>query len=410
VSPSKPVIAMVTDAIAPYHWGGKEQRYRALAPRLTSYAEMHVYTMHWWDGPRTMTQDNVTYHAICPRLALYKDGHRSIAQGLLFALACLRLLFQPFDVLEADHMPYLQLFPLKLVSSLRRKRFVVTWHEVWDAGRWIDYIGPAGRFAWWLECLSMRLPDCIIAASAQTAERIQRRVGRDVPVLVAANGVDLELISRVPPSSELVDMVGVGRLLSHKRFDLLIDCVALLATAGTPLSCRIIGDGPEREALIMQADRLGVSHLVEFRHDVDSQEALFALVKAARLFIFPSEREGFGIAALEAIACGVPVITTSAPDNLARHLVERSDRGVICEPTAAALAATVASATSQDDDEREHSGDDWAAVYDWTAVTAIVAGALIGPRSAESGGPFDPAGVGGDCSRSGAIATPAGGR
>lgn len=45
---------MVTDAIAPYHHGGKEQRYDELAARLTQYADVHVYTMRWWrSGPRT---------------------------------------------------------------------------------------------------------------------------------------------------------------------------------------------------------------------------------------------------------------------------------------------------------------------------------------------------------------------
>src|SRR3954468_10601516 len=60
------------------------------------------------------------------------------------------------------------------------------------------------------------------------------------------------------------------------------------------------------------------------RHDVDGREELYSLVKGAGAFVFPSEREGFGIAALEALACGVPAVTTAAPDNLARHPVGRS--------------------------------------------------------------------------------------
>jgi glycosyltransferase involved in cell wall biosynthesis len=401
---------MVTDAIAPYHWGGKEQRYRALAPGLTSYADVHIYTMHWWDGPRTVTQDGVTYHAICPRLPLYKDGRRSLLQALLFALACLRLLLARFDVLEADHMPYLQLFPLKLVAHLRRKRFVLTWHEVWGAEQWLDYIGPAGRVAWWLERLSMRLPDCIIAASAQTASRLRRHVGEKLPVVIAANGVDLALISRVPPSRDTVDIVSVGRLLGHKRFDLLIDCVALLARAGNPLRCRIIGGGSELAALRAQAERLGVSQLVDFRDDVASQEALVSLVKAARAFVFPSEREGFGIAALEAIACGVPVITTSAPENLARHIVESSARGVVCEPSAEALASAVTSVLAHDRVALPDALEDWLATYDWAAVTEVVAAALIGALSFGSADVNDARQVAVERTRDGALAQAAGGR
>jgi len=319
----------------------------------------------------------VTYHAICRRIPLYTGGRRSVLQALLFAFGCLRLLFQHFDVLEADHMPYFHLFPLKLVALVRRKRFVVNWHEVWGEQRWIEYLGPAGRVGVWLERLSMRLPDCIIADSPETSDRLHEQMIRDVPVVVAGNGVDLALISRVPPSTDSVDMISVGRLIGHKRFDLLIDCVALLSTTDTPLRCRIVGDGPDRESLHAQADRLGVTHLVEFRHDVESRTELLSLVKASRLFVFPSEREGFGIAALEAIACGLPVITTSAPDNFARDLVGRSARGVVCDPTAGALAAAVASAGSGEDNRLDRGGDDWVAEYDWTAVTERVAGALM---------------------------------
>ncbi len=102
-------IALVTDAIAPYHRGGKEQRYRELVARLAHDADVHVYTMKWWDGPRVRREGAVTYHAISPRLPLYSGSRRSIRQAVVFALCCLRLLFARFDVLEADHMPYIQL-------------------------------------------------------------------------------------------------------------------------------------------------------------------------------------------------------------------------------------------------------------------------------------------------------------
>jgi glycosyltransferase involved in cell wall biosynthesis len=371
-----PVIAMVTDAIAPYHRGGKEQRYQELVPRLNGYADVHVYTMQWWRGSRTTTHAGVTYNAICRFMPLYRGERRSIAQAIVFALACFRLLFVRFDVLEADHMPYLQLFPLKLVALLRRKRLVVTWHEVWDRAQWRRYLGRAGLLAWWLEGAAMRLPDCTIAASTHTAERLKDRNRGGGPVVVAPNGVDLELVVRTPPAINAVDIVSVGRLLAHKRLDLLLECVALLASAGKPRKCRIVGDGPERQRLIAQASRLGIGHLVDFRHDVDSSEELLSLVKASRLFVFPSEREGFGIAALEAIACGVPVITTSAPNNLARHLVERSARGVVCEPTAEALADAVEAALSEAHDIALEPDSVWLAEYDWSIIAARIAGAL----------------------------------
>jgi glycosyltransferase involved in cell wall biosynthesis len=370
-------IAMVTDAIAPYHRGGKEQRYDELAPRLAEYGDVHVYTMKWWRAHRATTRrDGVAYHAICPFLPLYRGERRSIAQAAMFALASLKLLFARFDVLEADHMPYLQLFPLKLIVLLRRKRMVVTWHEVWDRKQWRRYLGRAGVVAWWLEQRAMRMPDCIIAASPQTAERLNERVAGRVPVIVAPNGIDLDLVLRTPAASEAADVVSVGRLLRHKRFDMLLEAIALLDKAGKPITCHIIGDGPERKALSAQAIRLGIADLVDFRHEVRSSEELLALLKASRVFVFPSEREGFGIAALEAIACGLPVITTTAPDNLARELVQRSARGVLCDHHPQALARAIEAELSASAAEPAALDQDWLAEYDWAAITARIARAL----------------------------------
>jgi glycosyltransferase involved in cell wall biosynthesis len=375
---STPVIAIVTDAIAPYHRGGKEQRYDELAPRLTLYADVHVYTMRWWRGHRATTRrGGVAYHAICPLMPLYRGQRRSIGQAVMFALASLKLSLVRFDVLEADHMPYLQLFPLKLVVLLRRKRLVVTWHEVWDRAQWSRYLGRAGPIAWWLEQLAMRLPDCIIAASPQTAERLIERIGDRVPVVVAPNGIDLDLVVGTPPADDPADVVTVGRLLHHKRFDMVLDAIASLAQAGKPTTCRIIGDGPERRALTEQATRLGIGHLVDFRHEVHTSAELLSLLKASRTFAFPSEREGFGIAALEAIACGLPVITTTSPENLARHLVQRSARGVLCDHHPQALAAAIESQVSAAVAAPPEVDREWLAEYDWTAITARIARALV---------------------------------
>lgn len=375
MSARRPVIALVSDSILPYQRGGKELRYHEVARRMARHADVHVYTMRWWDSPGERVEDAVTYHALCRRLPLYAGDRRSTRQAVVFALSCLRLMARRFDVIEADHMPYLQLFPLRLVATLRRKRFVVTWHEVWGPAYWRAYMGRRGTVAWWIERAAMRLPDEIIAASEETGRRLRAHVGTTTPVSVAPNGIDLDAVRAAPIAHEATTLVVVGRLLSHKRIDLLLEAMATLRADGRDVTCRIIGDGPERQALHAQARTLGLSDVVEFRHEVDDQLTLYALVKAARVFVFPSEREGFGIAALEALACGLPVVTTWAPDNLAAHLVRDSGRGVVCAPTARAIADAVHTVLIG---SRPHDGDEaWLRSHDWDAVSDSVLATVL---------------------------------
>jgi glycosyltransferase involved in cell wall biosynthesis len=372
-----PTVALVVDVLFPYHLGGREIRYHELAKRMTGKFSVHVFTMNWWQGARTRQDAGITLHAISRLHPMYSNGKRSTRQALFFALGCVRLLGHHFDVVDADHIPYFQILVLRLIASLKRKRLVVTWHEVWGPAYWREYLGPrAGSAAWFIELLAMRLPDHIVAASPETEQRLRSILGPKASVSIAPNGVDLEAVAETSPASAETDLIAVGRLIEHKRIDMLLEAVALLRARGVIATCRIVGDGPDRDALHRQARALGVSDIVEFWHDVREQKELYALVKAAKVAVFPSEREGFGAALLEALACGVPVVTTSAPDNLGRHLAERSVRGYVCPPTADALADKLASVLR---DRQATAGleDTWLAEYSWDALAVKITEALL---------------------------------
>src|SRR6478609_8568159 len=83
------IVALVTDAIYPYHCGGKELRYHELIHRLVDHAELHVYTMNWWQGPRVRLDEKIMFHAVTRYHPLYSGGRRSIRQSAFFAFGCL---------------------------------------------------------------------------------------------------------------------------------------------------------------------------------------------------------------------------------------------------------------------------------------------------------------------------------
>ena len=74
-----------------------------------------------------------------------------------------------------------------------------------------------------------------------------------------------------------------------------------------PSTLVLVGDGPERDAAEAETDRLGLRRDVRFVGKVDS---VAEILRAGDLFLLPSSTESFGLAALEAMACGVPVVAT----------------------------------------------------------------------------------------------------
>jgi glycosyltransferase involved in cell wall biosynthesis len=371
------IVALVCEAVLPFHQGGREHRYQELTRRLSDKADIHIFTMYWWDGPRTRHENGITFHAISRLIPLYVKQRRSLRQAFHFALSCIRLLRYEFDVLSADNIPFLQLFVLRLVTLLKRKRLVVTWHEVWGREYWQQYLGIAGTIAWIVEFIAMRMPDHILAASPQTADRLRASLGNKRPISLAIHGIDIDEVDGVDPAPQASDIAVVGRLMEHKRVDMLLDAVALLHFEGLPVTCRVIGDGPEWDALHEKAESLGIAHAVEFCRDVSEQKDVYMMLKAARVCVFPSAREGFGVAVVEALACGVPVITTSAPDNLAQHLVARSDRGTVCDPTAAAISKAVKDVLTSDEARDKRSApESWLREFSWDSIARQFSEAL----------------------------------
>jgi glycosyltransferase involved in cell wall biosynthesis len=246
----------------------------------------------------------------------------------------------PYDVIEADHMPYLQLVPLRLVAALKKVPLVVTWHELWGPAYWRSYLGRLGVIAAGVERVATALPALIITDSPETRDRLVRSGVKAEKVITVAPGVDLKTIEAAPPSAGY-DLLFAGRLISHKGVSMALDAVHLLQRRGISCTFGIVGVGPEAERLKRQSVALGLEGQVSFLGHLEDEVALFSLMKGSRLFLLPSIREGFGLVLLEALAAGLPTITVSHPDNYAQRLVIEGKTGWVCQPTAVALASTI---------------------------------------------------------------------
>jgi len=324
-----PRIAFVSDAIYPYNKGGKEKRLFEISTRLSSSHDVHIYCMKWWAGEELVKVENgVTLHAISPLYPLYSSERRSIKEAVLFSLHCFKLLREDFDILDADHMPHLVLFPLKIVCLIKRKKLFATWHEVWGRHYWTKYMGITGNIAYLIEYVSVRLPDTIISISDHTTEMLKKEFNRKNVVTIPL-GIDLEGIVKVKPSTKKSDIIFAGRLLSHKNVDVLIKSVALLKKDFPNISCFIIGEGPERKKLEKLSLELELTKNIFFFDFFHHHDDLYGFLKSSKVFVFPSTREGFGLIVLEANACNLPVIVVDHKNNASRFLVQEEKNGSI---------------------------------------------------------------------------------
>ena len=138
-------------------------------------------------------------------------------------------------------------------------------------------------------------------------------VKADLPAstLVVGNCYDDGVFSDEGRGQADRDVVFVGRLVSEKGADLLLDAVARLRDAGRPVSVSIVGGGPEAANLEAQRGRLRLQDEVEF-HGVVKGGALAALLRRHVVLAVPSRNEGFGVVALEGMACGCVVAGSDA--------------------------------------------------------------------------------------------------
>jgi len=159
----------------------------------------------------------------------------------------------------------------------------------------------------------------VIYNSVDLSEGLNRlnMAAGDIEVLKAAFGA--------PPGCFLV--VTLSRLVAEKRIDTLLEAAAALKEKGGRYFFLIAGDGPLRCELEEKAGRLGVRDSVRFLGYVKEARELAA---AADAFALPAEAEPFGIAVIEAMAAGTPVVAARAGGPL--EIINEGVNGLFFSP------------------------------------------------------------------------------
>ncbi|MEQ3554287.1 MSMEG_0565 family glycosyltransferase [Pseudonocardia nematodicida] len=207
-------------------------------------------------------------------------------------------------------------------------------------------------------------PAALVCVSAAVAAEVRTGWGRDAAVI--GNGVHSERFARADGASWRARfgryVLSVGGIEPRKGTRDLVEAMALLP--GTPL---VIGGGDTlfdyrsyRGDVLARAAEIGVTP--EILGPVDD-DALPGLVAGAAAFAFPSVKEGFGLAAMEALAAGVPLVTRDLP--VLREVFGPAARFAADPP---GLAAALRTAITTPDPRRAQAGRALAAAHSWTTA------------------------------------------
>ena len=162
--------------------------------------------------------------------------------------------------------------------------------------------------------LSARWPRTQIFNSIASACQAQNSRSAFVPqnCFVVRNGLDLEQFPATPPPPNgRSRILGVGSLISVKRWDRALLAACQLKSRGADFLLQIAGEGPLRQQLEQQAQNLGIGDRVEF---LGYTEDIANLLAEASFLMHTSESEGCPNVVMEAMACGRPVIATDVGD------------------------------------------------------------------------------------------------
>jgi glycosyltransferase involved in cell wall biosynthesis len=192
------------------------------------------------------------------------------------------------------------------------------------------------RFA--IDRLTQPWIDQVAFVSRSVMHFYRRRVGLPPrKCVVVPNGIDLAAYQALPDrrqararwiSASSKPVVGtIARLDPQKGLPVLLHAFSILTRRWPRAALLIAGTGPDRKALEALAIDLGIAdrlHLLGFQQDVRP------VLAALDVFVLPSRWEGFGLATLEAMAAGLPVVVTDVPGS--RDLVQHEQTGLVVPP------------------------------------------------------------------------------
>lgn len=149
--------------------------------------------------------------------------------------------------------------------------------------------------------------DQLITVSSALKNNILQQIGYDSIVIPNMVGKEFHYTTPYHNKRDVIQLITTGRLIPEKHFDMLIQAVANITSL--PIKLSIIGNGSEKNHLQQLINKLQIGDKVQLLGYKSKQE-IVKLLQQSDIFVLPSQSETFGVAYIEALACGLPIIAT----------------------------------------------------------------------------------------------------
>lgn len=203
------------------------------------------------------------------------------------------------------------------IGRLKRIPIIFWTPDVWK-GQWVCNMGRVGAIAGSLiERFNLSRRDVYFIAISKTVARkiIDASIAhRWIKTIYC--GVDYHMIRSISEGKKRpFSIITVSRLTQYKNLDQLMWAFSYIVKTIPKATLRIIGQGDQEKRLKELAQNLNLEKKVQFLGFMPSYKAVLAEMKTSTVFCLPSTTEGFSIATVEALACGIPAIIADTPVN-----------------------------------------------------------------------------------------------
>jgi glycosyltransferase involved in cell wall biosynthesis len=279
---------------------------------------------------------------------------------------------------------------LSILAGQLARRPVVAWiHNTWTAK--LEHVPawhrPASAFLYPMGTSFIGVSDGVVKNLTTFAPRLRERIVT-LPSPIGVPGLLADAEAPLPDWARAIfakpTLLGVGRLVPAKGFDILLQAFGEVLRAGFDFNLLILGEGAERPSLEARARELGIDGRVFLPGFVANPYPYF---KHAKMFILSSRYEGLAMVLLEALALGAPVVAMDCPSG-PRELLENGRYGVLVpQGQTAALSGAIRELAAHPDEEARlrAAGPVQAARHDASRVTARFEQVLLAAHAARPG-------------------------